>query len=302
MDLSKLDLNLLLVFNQLMIERRVSPAAEALGVTQPAISNALRRLRQLLDDDLFLRTARGMEPTPFAEQLAEPIAYALDTINDALSQRQSFDPGKSDRTFTLGMTDIGEIYSMPRLLARLQQVAPGIRLQTVRPYDEDGLKEQMERGLVHATVGLLPQLQGGFYRQRLFRQGWVCVFSRNHPLAKKKSVTMADFSAARHVVVSAGGTGHSAINKLMDRKGVERNIQLTVPHFVAVGHILQDSNLVATLPERLAQRLEKPFELKFVPHPCKLPEHTIDLFWHSKLHRDPANQFLHRLIFELFAE
>lgn len=300
MDLNKLDLNLLLVFHQLMIERRVSATADALGVSQPAISNALRRLRQLLDDDLFIRAARGMEPTPFAERIAQPIAHALDTINEALTDRQVFEPRTSDRSFTLGMTDIGEIYIIPRLLARLSELAAGITLNTVRNSAVD-IRDEMERGNVDATIGLLPQLQGGFFRQRLFHQKYVCAMGGHHPLAGKDTLSLEAFTAADHVVVVAAGTGHGEADKLMQRKGVVRRVRLTVPHFVAVGHILHGSDLIATIPERLASQLAAPFGLKYFPHPVALPEPSIDLFWHAKLHRDPANQWLRRLIFELFS-
>lgn len=300
MDLNKLDLNLLLVFHQLMIERRVSATADTLGVSQPAISNALRRLRLLLGDDLFIRAARGMEPTPFAERIAQPIAHALDTINEALSNKPAFEPATSDRAFTLGMTDIGEIYLMPRLLARLGDLAAGVTLSTVRNSAVD-IREEMERGHVDAAIGLLPHLQGGFFRQRLFTQKYVCVMGGHHPLAANDSLTIEDFSAADHVVVVAAGTGHGEADKLMQRKGIIRRVRLTVPHFVAVGHILHSSDLIATIPERLATQLAEPFHLRYFAHPVVLPEPSIDLFWHAKMHRDPANQWLRRLIFELFS-
>ncbi|MGB1560981.1 MAG: LysR family transcriptional regulator [Sinimarinibacterium flocculans] len=299
MDLNKVDLNLLLVFNQLVIERRVSRVAESLGVSQPAVSNALNRLRKLLNDDLFLRTSHGMEPTPRALQLAEPIAYAIDTIKSALSQESVFEPATSTRSFTIAATDIGEIYFLPPLLNRLAEMAPGVTLSTIR-HNPANLKDDMESGRADFAIGLLPQLQGSFFRQRLFRQRFVCVFRNQHPLAKRKIVSKEDFYSAKHAVVVLHGTGHGEIDKLIDRKGAERRIQLSVPHFVAMGHILQETDLIATLPERLAKRLEGPFKLTCVPHPVKLPDHSIDLFWHAKLHRDPANQWLRRLMFELF--
>lgn len=301
MDLNKVDLNLLLVFNQLVIERRVSRVAESLGVSQPAVSNALNRLRKLLNDDLFLRTSQGMEPTPRALQLAEPIAYAIDTIRSALSQENVFDPASSTRHFTVSSTDLGEIYFVPTLLNRLLKVAPGVTVSTMR-HNPASLKEDLESGRADIAVGLLPQLQGSFFRQRLFRQRFVCAFRQQHPLAKKKVVTKEDFYSAKHAVVVFPGTGHGEVDKLIDRKGAERKIQLSVPHFVAMGHILQETDLIATLPERLVKRLEGPFKLKGVPHPVKLPDHSIGLFWHAKLHREPANQWLRRLMFELFTD
>ena len=132
MDLRDLDLNLLVVFNQLLIDRRVSTAAESLGLTQPTVSNALRRLRTALQDDLFVRTYQGMEPTPYAQQLAEPVSLAIHTLREALSRQDSFDPLTSERTFTIAMTDIGEIYFTPRLMDALSRLAPGCRISTVR--------------------------------------------------------------------------------------------------------------------------------------------------------------------------
>lgn len=301
MDINQFDLNLLKVFNELMNQRRVSAVAETLGVTQPAVSNALKRLRGMLKDELFLRGSRGMEPTARAEQLAEPIAYALDTVNSALSQQVVFDPAREQRNFVLGLTDIGEIYFVPPLLAAIDERAPSITLTTERSVRRD-LKEDMESGRLDLAMGLLPELEGSFYRRRLFRQRFVLVFRDAHPLAGKKRITVRDFCAYGHVRVRAPGTAHSEVDRLFERQGIERDLRLTVPHFTAVGHILWASDLVATLPERLATRIVKPFELVYVDHPAKLPEHSIDMYWHAKVHRDPAVTWLRNLIFEIFAE
>ena len=194
MELKDIDLNLLVVFNQLLVERRVSKVAENLDLTQPAVSNALARLRKLLGDELFLRTPAGMEPTPFADQLAESVTYALGMIHSAINQRTSFDPHSSTRSFTIGMTDIGEIYFLPALMDRLRQEAPGVSLSTVRNTAVN-LKDEMEAGKVDLAIGLLPQLKAGFFQRRLFRQRYVCLFRKGHRLDKKK-ISLAEFSSA----------------------------------------------------------------------------------------------------------
>ena len=302
MDLDDIDLNLLRIFHQLMIERRVSAVAETLGMSQPAVSAALKRLREALKDDLFLRTARGMQPTPLAEQLAEPVATAIDTLRQAIARPGRFDAATAQRNFMLSLTDIGEIYFLPPLLARLDQLAPGISLSTARNNVRD-LKEEMESGRVDAAIGLLPQLQGRFFRQRLFRQPYVLAMRREHPLLqRRRRITAAEFSEAGHVVVLASGTGHGEVDRQLERKRIARRVRLTVPHFVGVGHLLESSDLVATLPERMAQRIAKPFGLHYVPHPVKLPEAAIDLFWHARMQRDPGHQWLRRQIVELFAD
>lgn len=301
MNINELDLNLLRVFNQLMIERRVSSVAESLGVSQPAVSNALKRLRGLLGDELFLRTAHGMQPTPLAEQLAEPIAYSIDTIRAAMNQQMKFEPATAQRNFLLGLNDLGETYFLPPLLSRMSEQAPGVTITTVRN-NNLSLKEDMESGRVDVSVGLLPQLQGSFFRQRLFRQRFVWAFSKNHALTRRKALTIDDFIAADHVVVVSPGTGYGEVDRLLERRGIERKVRLTVPHFNALGHILHGTDLVATLPMRMAQVIAEPFGLIHAPHPVALPEVSIDTFWHAKLHRDPANQWLRRMIFDLFSE
>jgi len=300
MELKDIDLNLLVVFHQLLMERKVSAAAEKLGLTQPAVSNALNRLRKLLGDDLFLRTTRGMEPTPYARQLAGPIADALGAIRDTLNFRSTFDPATSKRTFTIGMTDIGEIYFLPRLIERTARLAPGISINTVRNTAVN-LRDEMELGHVDLAIGLLPQLKTGFFQRRLFTQQYVCMFRRGHPLDGRK-LTLEAFCKADHVVAVSAGTGHGLVDDFMRKKRIERNIRLTVPHFVAVGHILQSTDMIATVPERYAAECLKPFSLKAVSHPVALPRISINLFWHAKFHREPSNQWLRTLIFDVFAD
>jgi DNA-binding transcriptional LysR family regulator len=298
-DLKDIDLNLLVAFNQVLLERRVSKAADSLGLTQPAISNSLARLRKLLGDELFLRTSRGMEPTPFADQLAEPVAYALGMIHSAVNQRTSFDAKTSTRSFTICMTDIGEIYFLPKLLDELARVAPGITIQTIRS-TATNLNDEMEAGRVDVALGLLPQLKAGFFQRRLFRQRYQCMFRKGHRLDKRK-LSLKEFSDADHVVVTSVGTGHGKIDELLHRSGIHRNVRLTLPHFVAVGQILSTTDLVATVPEGLAERVKEPFGLVAVAHPAALPEIAINLFWHAKYHKDPSNQWLRALIVQLFS-
>lgn len=298
MDLKDMDLNLLVVFNQLLSERSVTATADKLGLSQPAVSNSLARLRKLLGDDLFVRTAQGMERTAFADQLAEPVSYALGMLHGAINQRYVFDPLASNRSFRIGMSDVGEIFFLPTLMDLLDKTAPRISLTTVRNTAVN-LKDEMESGRVDLALGLLPQLKGGYFQRRLFMQRYVCMFRKGHALDKKK-LSVAAFSAADHVGVMSPGTGHSQVDDMLKRNGVQRRVRLTVPHFVAVGHILQSTDLIATVPERFAQKMAKPFDLVYLAHPAQLPETPISLFWHARYHKDPANQWLRSLIFDAF--
>jgi DNA-binding transcriptional LysR family regulator len=298
MELTDIDLNQLVLFQQMMAERRVSKVAENLGLTQPAVSNTLAKLRRQFGDDLFVRTPSGMMPTPFAEQLAEPIGYALGMIHSGLNQHSHFEPKTARRAVTIGMTDIGEIVFLPELVERLRQEAPGITLNTVRT-TATTLREDMESGRVDLAIGLLPGLKAGFFQRRLFRQRYVCLFRKGHPLDRKR-FTLTDFKQAEHLTIVSAGTGHGKVDELIRRAGVERTVRLTVPHFVSLGHILHRSDMVATVTERLAQSLQEPFELTYRPHPVALPDVAINLFWHAKMHRSPLHQWLRGLVFDLF--
>jgi DNA-binding transcriptional LysR family regulator len=300
MELSDIDLNQLVLFQQLMVERRVSRVAENLGLTQPAVSNTLAKLRRQFGDDLFVRTPTGMMPTPFAEQLAEPIGYALGMIHSGLNQHSRFDPASVKRSFTIGMTDIGEIVFLPGLVERLRVDAPGVSLSTVRT-TATTLRDDMEAGKVDLAIGPLPELKAGFFQRRLFRQRYVCLFRKGHALERKR-LSLADFKAAEHLIIVSAGTGHGKVDDLIRRAGVERTVCLTIPHFVSLGHLLKRTDMVATVTERLAESLVEPFDLAFRPHPVDLPEIAINVFWHAKMHRSPAHQWLRGVVFDLFGE
>jgi len=301
MELRDIDLNLLLVFDRMLTEKRVSAVAESLGLSQPAISNALARLRKLLGDDLFLRTAQGMVPTPFALHLAEPVAPAMGTLHGALNRPTRFDPASSTRSFTLATTDVGEVSFVPILMQALLAVAPGVSVNMVRN-SANHLRETMEAGEVDLAVGLLPQLKAGIFQRLLLRERYVCIFSAKLALAAKSTLTLKDFCAAEHLLVKSAGTGHGHVDELMAARAIARRIRLTVPHYLTLGHILGATPLIATVPERLALRIAEPFDLVWRPHPVELPQISINMFWHTRYHRDPGNRWLRDLLFERFAD
>lgn len=300
MDLKNIDLNLLIVFQQLFRDRQVTKAAESLDLSQPAVSSALNRMRRLLGDELFYRSCSGMQPTPYAEQLAEPISEALAMIQQTLIRRSTFDPATSSRRFIIAMTDIGEIYFLPSLIGSIAKTAPGVTISTVRN-NKVNLKEEMAEGKVDLAIGLLPDLKSDFYQRRLFRQSYCCLFRKGHPL-DGKSFGLEEFSNAEHVVVISAGTGHGKTDELMENSTIRRNVRLRVPHFVALPYILKETNLIATVPDKIAERLASSFPLSYVPHPITLPEIQINIFWHTKYHQEEGSKWLRTLIFDLFSE
>jgi DNA-binding transcriptional LysR family regulator len=301
MDITKLDLNLLVVFHHLLMHKKVSAVAQVLGMSQPAVSSALGRLRASLGDDLFLRTQAGMEPTPYALQLAEPVALSLNGLQQAFNVRAAFDPKSSCRNFKIAMTDVGEMYFLPVLMKGLSREAPGVTVQ-VESVTHPSLKEDMTAGRIDLALGLLPQLQAGFFQQALFRQKYICLMRKGHPLAGKNKLSLSTFTEAEHVRVVASGTGHGRVDVALEQKKLRRHIRLTVPHYVALGDVLSQSDLIATVPERFADRILRPYDLVKRDLPIQVGESAIHQFWHSRLHRDPGHQWLRQHIGDLFTD
>ena len=299
-DLARIDLNLLLVLHRLLQLRHVSRAAEALDMTQPAVSNALRRLRTLLGDELLVRTAAGMQPTPYALSLAEPLAQALGTLEAALAPRSPFEPERSARVFNIAMSDVGEIYFLPVLVPALAQDAPGVTLRTVA-LREPELAEALASGAIDLALGSLPRLRAGFYQQALFHQAYVCLMRAGHPAADAP-VGRAAFQSFDHVRVEAHGTGHAQVEEHLARLGLQRRVRLTVPDFVALGHVLASTDLVATVPERFAERVCGALGLRARPLPGRALISVIHQFWHAGMHGDAGHQWLRARIAALFGD
>jgi DNA-binding transcriptional LysR family regulator len=227
------------------------------------------------------------------------VAQALEVLQAAFTVRTEFHPAISTRTFTLAMTDVGEMYFLPVLVDAIAKAAPNVTLNIVSA-NLPSLKDDMGSGSIDLALGLLPQLQAGFYQQSLFKQKYVCLMRQSHPLAKKKSLSLNDFSAANHVQVISSGTGHGRVDLALEKLKIQRRITLTVPLYVALGDVLKCSDLIATVPQRFAERVLKPFELVMHALPVDIDESSIHQFWHSRLHRDSSHQWLRQCISELF--
>ncbi|MDB5777210.1 MAG: LysR family transcriptional regulator [Herbaspirillum sp.] len=295
-----LDLNLLLIFHEVFQERGVSPVAKRLQLSQPTVSNALARLRRTFGDELFVRTASGLQPTPFAEELAEPVALALQHIARALNRSEPFDPATSKRRFTLAMSDVGEVYFMPSLIERCGVLAPGVQIGTVRARAVD-MKEGMETGRIDLAVGAFDNLSAGLYQRRLFIQAYVSMFRRGHPF-EGRAVTLKEFVAAQHLMVASTENPYERINQTLKKAGIWKNGASQVPHFVAVPYIVSTTDLVVTVPKKLADSAAGPFNLATIKPPLRLPTLQTNIFWHRRFNQDDGNQWLRNLLFDTFSE
>ena len=294
------DLNLLRVLDAILRERSVTGAASRLGLTQPAVSNALARLRRTLADPLFVRTPRGMDPTPFAQTLADPVHQALGLFEAALAQRAGFDPAGSARSFRFYMSDIGEIFFLPPLVERVRKVAPGVRIETVALALED-IPTALATGELDIATGFLSALPAPVRSRRLFLDPYVCMMRRDHPKIGA-TLTRRDFVAASHVLVSSMGSGHRVIEEALEKNGITRRIALRVPHFTVLPMVLERTDLLLTIPLRIARALEKQGRLKALKLPVPIPAADIGLHWHERVEQDPGNRWLREQMFDLFAE
>ena len=300
MELRELDLNLLLVFREVFRERQISSAAKRLRLTQSAVSNALARLRRSVGDELFVRTADGMQPTPYAEQMAEPVAAALAHLELALKPERAFDPATSRRRFTIAMTDVGETYFMPRLIERCSALAPHVAIASVRAGMTD-LRAEMEAGRVDMAIGAFGDVPASLYQRRLFRQTYVSLLRLGHPLGDAP-LTPEQMAAARHLVVTAMESPYDAIRSALEGAGIAAAASFSVPHFAAVPYIVSTTDLVATVPHKLAERAAGPFQLRYHASPLPLPDLQTNMFWHRRYNQDEGNRWLRALVAEMFSQ
>ena len=300
MDLRAIDLNLLVVFDALAERRSVTRAAEALGLSQPATSAALARLRLLFGDPLFVKAGAQMQPTPRAAQLSGTVRQVLDTVRDEILLARAFEPKQAERLFTLLMPDIGEVNFLPRLLARLAQAAPQVRLRT-RALARGAAAEALESGAVDLALGYYPDLQrAGFFQQYLLHNRHVCIVRRNHPGIGER-LTLRQFLAAAHVVVRPDGREH-VFEQFLQAHGWSRHVQLEVSHFASLLPIVTGSDLVATIPHALAEAWLAYGGIRIVATPMKVPVVEVHQFWHRRMHKDAAHAWPRAQVFELFAE
>src|SRR3954447_19380240 len=284
MNVQSIDLNLLRAFDAVLQERSVTGASQRLGLTQPAVSNALARLRALFGDPLFVRTPAGMDATAFARELGEPVRQALALLESALAHGPGFDPANSTRAFRFYMSDLGQVEFLPPLIERVQKAAPGVRLEAVALEVED-IGAALAAGTLDLAVGFLPGLGAPVRRRSLFRDPYLCLMRADHPI---QSLTKKKFAEASHALVSYRG-GHRVIEEALERAGLARKIALRVPHFTVVPMVLERTDLILILPARVARVYERQGKFKFLAPPVPIPPADVGVHWHERFDADAGN-------------
>lgn len=287
MNFRQLDLNLLLVLEALYADRSVTLAAQRLGMSQPTISNSLNKLREFFKDDLFIRQKGTMQPTPFADDIADPVNRIIATIRNEVLREKSFDPEKSDRVFSVSMSDIGELVWLPTLLKMLRQEAPGasIRCSSMRPKE---LKEAMASGAVDLAVGYFPDLsEAAFYQQKLFDHPFSCIVRRDHPFIGD-TISAEQFLQAEHAVVTAEGRSQEIFERRMHDLHLQRRVLLRSPHYMSLPVQIAHSDMVSVVPRAVAQLAVQTANVKALKPPFEIPPIELKQFWHQRVNNDLA--------------
>ena len=292
-----LDLNLLRVFDAIMTEQNLTRAAHRMAMTQPAVSNALKRLRDALGDDLLIRTAHGVKPTARAEELWPTIRSALSSLEEAVAP-SSFDISRAQATFRMAMADATAALCLPPLVRTVETEAAGINVRMV-PLTTREPRPMLLRGDVDVVIGFFPgviaQLAGGpetpIRHERLYSGQYVCVMRKNHPLASA-DLTLDAYCDANHLLVSFSGRAHGLTDEALAQLDRKRRILLTVNQFFTGGRVVANSDLITVLPRHLIASTGMTGELIAKDLPFKLPEIHVDMLWHERDARSPAHKWL----------
>ncbi|MFC4170124.1 LysR family transcriptional regulator [Teichococcus aestuarii] len=299
-DLSTLDLNLLRVFDAVARERHVTRAAQRLNLSQPAVSNALSRLRLVLKDELFLRRPGGVEPTALALSLAEPVAEVLDRLRGALAAHAPFDPATSDRVFPIGLSEYAEAVLAPPLLAAMAREAPGCLL-AIRHADRVNALEMLEADAVQMVLGMLAEPPALYTRLRLLPEGFLTLMRRGHPLAEGE-MTLARFTAWPHLLHSPNGSRDGALDGPLREAGHPRRLGAVVAHLSGVPAILKGTDMVMTLSARLATQMAEAHGLLLRPCPVETPHMRLSLIFPRRFEADPGHAWLRRRLLAVARE
>jgi DNA-binding transcriptional LysR family regulator len=306
MNIKDLDLNLLRLFDAVWRTRSVSLAAQQLGMSQPAASQGLARLRAILGDALFERSGSGVRPTPRADRLAQAVQIALATIEEALNASQVFEPQRSKRVLRLHLSDIGEARFLPELMQTLQRHAPGMRLEAM-PLPHDKIGPALDSGQLDLAIGFLPEVSDTLH-QPLLSDRYVVLLRQGHPVAKrwhqlqKKAGASPD---ATHALLAelefAAVRTHTDTLRILDLMHWQHRLRLTVSHFLSLPGIVRSSDLAVLMPRNFAQGFAQAGELAIIEPDLPLRDFTVSMHWSARFDKDPCLQWLRAATAQLFS-
>ena len=288
------DLNLLPVFLALMEERSVTRAAARLGITQPALSNSLNRLRDTLRDPLFIRERYGIKPTELAEEIAPAIEAALAQLDGIISHQQEFQPANAERLFTLAPNSYAELVLMPALAAKAREQAPGVKLR-MTPFGNDLAETGVISGTTAMVLGRIVDPPDNLVVQHLMDDGLACVVRADHPDIEDH-ISREQYERLKHVNVLPPGRLRAGLFQALGHQNLKREVAVSVTHFLAVPEMVAVTDYCATLPRLICRKLEGNPRLKVLPAPVDLGKFPVQMAWHVRYRHDPAHKWLRSMV------
>jgi DNA-binding transcriptional LysR family regulator len=294
MHISKVDLNLFIVFEAIYAEGSITRASLKMNLTQPAISHALNRLRQLFDDPLFERQGHVMVPTPLARSIIDPVRLSLRGFEVTLNGAERFDAASSERGFSLGVRDVLEASVLPPLMARMAQDAPSATLSTLQVGRRE-MESELAAGTLDAAIDILLPLSNDIHRTLLAGDKTVVLVRRGHPVVKG-TLDLDTYLRQEHIQTSSRRRGPGLEDFELSRLGLQRRIRLRCQHYFAACRVVSQTDLVLTMPERLARIVNQQFGNQILPFPLQMPSLDIYLYWRANVDNDPASIWLREQI------
>jgi DNA-binding transcriptional LysR family regulator len=285
-----MDLNLFVMFDVIYAERNLTRAAEMLNITQPAVSNALNRLRMVFDDELFIRKPHGMEPTPVADNIISQVREALTLLNFSLNEGATFDPVRSEKIFRFSMNDLSQFLLLPPLLEKLQIQAPGVGASCFY-VGREGLAKELASGQIDIAIDAPLINDPNLCHQPLSGEEYVCVVRPDHPYSGA-DITIDEYLSFRHIHVSSRRSGDGFVDAMLNKKGLNRTVAVRVQHYMVAPRIIRHTNLAWTVPRNLAKHLN----LRVIELPFELPTMDWHLYWHKSADNDQANRWMRELL------
>lgn len=297
MRLSEIDLNLFVVFDAIYTEGNLTRAGEIIGITQPAVSNSLSRLRKMFDDPLFVRTAEGMVPTPVAQNIIGPVRQALGLIRSSVQESDNFDPGASEKRYRVSMSDLTQSIVFPWVLGRLKKEAPHMAIDCYQARRRD-LNVELASGNLDLAVDIPLTPDPQIRQAPLFSHPHVCVFREDHPIIRD-TLTTDEYLEVGHIHISSrrGGLGH--VDLALGKLGKRRHISLRTQHYLATPELVSRTDLVITVPRIFADFLVSQYPVSYLDLPFSVPNLETHLYWHESTDKDQANRWLREMILEL---
>ena len=287
MNLKETDLNLFIAFDVIYTEKNLTKAGQVLGITQPAVSNALSRLRELFGDDLFIRTSKGMIPTPVANQIIKDVRSALSLIQNTISETEKFDPSIAEMTFKISIGDSSEYRLLPLLIKELAEIAPKIKVETYLTPRKDAPRE-LASGTIDFSIDPPVHSDPHLRHEKIYEEDYVMIVRKDHPILNLKEITIEDYLKLSHIHISNRKTGLGHVDMALYRLGLSRDISLRAQHFLVAPYIVEQSDLAITTTKGFAVDRDLAWrELPFEIEPL-----ILHLYWHEAKDSDPSTKWL----------